>query len=85
MSHNPYSRTSAKAPYNLGDGPVCVLTDRDQSYRITRDQSGYVTDTDQGREKTIAFVPCNRADTADNARGFALATLIADAINDARP
>ena len=80
----PYEHTDPKAPYNLGDGPVCVLCDRDKSYRITRDQSGYVTDTDQNREKTIVSIPCDRADTADNDRGFALATLIADAINAAK-
>jgi hypothetical protein len=81
---NPYEYTDAKAPYTLGDGPVTVLCDRDKSYRITRDQSGYATDTDQGRERTIVSIPCNRADTADNERGFALATVIADAINTAK-
>ena len=79
---NPYEYTDPKAVYALGDGPVCVLCDRDKSYRVVRDQSGYATDTAQGREKTIVSIPCDRTDTADNARGFALAMLIADAINE---
>jgi hypothetical protein len=83
MPPNPYERTDAKAPYTLGDGPVTVLCDRDKSYRITRALPHYETDTAQGRERTIVSIPCDRA-TEDNERGFALAMLIADAINTAK-
>lgn len=84
MPPNPYERTDAKAPYTLGDGPVTVLCDRDKSYRITRALPHYETDTAQRREKTIVSIPCDRADGADNDRGFALANLIASAINTAK-
>tara|TARA_R110000851_G_scaffold223274_1_gene376174 strand:- start:875 stop:1174 length:300 start_codon:yes stop_codon:yes gene_type:complete len=87
--YNPYRdpypyRTRAKDPYNVGDGPVIVLCDRDKSYRVVRDRGLDTTNTDQRREKTIVSIPCDRTDYADNERGGTLAKLIADAINTAK-